>query len=73
MKVVDDFSSKVDLPRTYETVESVDADHRQMVRCTDKSDSRYHAIFGVLRKFSENLRSSELAPSVLSLPSQAGM
>ncbi|RYP65927.1 hypothetical protein DL771_008057 [Monosporascus sp. 5C6A] len=29
-KVVDDFSSKVDLPRTYETVESIDADHRQM-------------------------------------------
>lgn len=73
IQVVDDFSSKVDFPRTYETVESVDADHRRMVRCTDRSDCRYHAIFAVLRKFIEDLRASELAPSAPSLRSEAGM
>lgn len=50
-KVVDDFSSKLGLSRATETVESIDADHRQMARCKSRSDSQYRAIFGVLKKF----------------------
>lgn len=34
-----------------ETVESIDADHRQMARCKSRSDSPYRAIFGVLKMF----------------------
>ncbi|MCJ1307313.1 hypothetical protein MMC25_000959 [Agyrium rufum] len=50
-KVVDDFSSKLDLPRPLETVESIDANHMQMVRCIDRTDPRYRAISGVLKQF----------------------
>lgn len=50
-KVVDDFSSKLDLPRPLETVESIDANHIQMVRCSSKEDARYRAISGVLKQY----------------------
>ncbi|KAK4244388.1 putative kinesin light chain [Corynascus novoguineensis] len=50
-KVVDDFSSKLDLPRSIETVESIDANHMQMARCTDRADPQYRAIVGVLQQF----------------------
>ncbi|KAL2141563.1 hypothetical protein VTI28DRAFT_2213 [Corynascus sepedonium] len=50
-KVVDDFSSKLDLPRSLETVESIDANHMQMARCTDRADPQYRAIVGVLQRF----------------------
>jgi hypothetical protein len=48
---VDDFSSKLDLPSALETVESIDANHMQMARCSSKGDSCYRAISGVLRQF----------------------
>jgi len=48
---VDDFSSKLDLPRSLETVESIDANHMQMARCGDREDPRYRAIVGVLQQF----------------------
>ena len=51
VQVVDDFSSKLDLPRSLETVESIDANHRQMARCSDRSDPHYRAISGVLKQF----------------------
>lgn len=44
-------SSKADLPRSMETVESIDADHMQMVKCGSKSDTSYRAIRGVIKKF----------------------
>ncbi|KAL2018181.1 hypothetical protein VTK56DRAFT_1206 [Thermocarpiscus australiensis] len=50
-KVVDDFSSKLDLPQSLETVESIDANHMQMARCSDRADPRYRAIVGVLQQF----------------------
>ncbi|VBB84614.1 Putative Kinesin light chain [Podospora comata] len=50
-KVVDDFSSKLDLPRSLETVESIDANHIQMARCSDRADPQYRAIVGVLQQF----------------------
>ncbi|KAK6079549.1 hypothetical protein SCUP234_05718 [Seiridium cupressi] len=51
-KVVDGFSSKLGLPT--ETVETIDANHMQMARCTDRGDEQYRSIFGVLRQFVRN-------------------
>jgi hypothetical protein len=48
---VDNFSSKLDLPRSLETVESIDANHMQMAKCRDKADPQYRAIIGVLQQF----------------------
>ncbi|KAH6653249.1 hypothetical protein BKA67DRAFT_312556 [Truncatella angustata] len=50
-KVVDDYSSKLGLVGQFETVESIDANHMQMVRCSHKNDPQYRAILGVLRQF----------------------
>jgi hypothetical protein len=55
--VVDDFSSKLDLPRLLETVESIDANHMQMARCSDRADPQYRAILGVLK---QSMRSAAL-------------
>ncbi|RDW69812.1 hypothetical protein BP6252_08832 [Coleophoma cylindrospora] len=54
-KVVDDFSSKLGLPRSIETVESINANHMQMVKCSDKRDLQYRAIVGVLKHFIRNI------------------
>lgn len=48
--MVDEFSSKVDLP-SHETAESIDADHMQMARCSKKADQQYRVISQVLRQF----------------------
>ncbi|KAK6362595.1 hypothetical protein TWF730_000052 [Orbilia blumenaviensis] len=50
-KVVNDFSSKLDLSREQETVESIDANHMEMARCSSKDDERYRQIHGVLKRF----------------------
>ncbi|KAI1484295.1 TPR-like protein [Daldinia eschscholtzii] len=50
-KVVDDFSSKVGLPEVLEVVETIDADHRQMARCSSRTDQQYDSISGVVRLF----------------------
>lgn len=50
-QVVNDFSSKLDLPRSLETIESLDANHMEMARCKSKSDPQYRAISGVLKGF----------------------
>ncbi|KAH0565003.1 hypothetical protein GP486_001601 [Trichoglossum hirsutum] len=50
-KVVDDFSSKLGLPRELETVESIDANHMQMARYCSKDEHGYRAISGVLKSF----------------------
>ncbi|SPO02492.1 uncharacterized protein DNG_05165 [Cephalotrichum gorgonifer] len=47
-KIVSDFSSILGLPD--EAVETLNADHRQMVKCTGKTDDRYRAISGVLKQ-----------------------
>lgn len=51
IQVVDDFSSKLDLSRTQETVESIDANHMEMARCDSEDDARYRQISGVLKQF----------------------
>ncbi|KAJ3531234.1 hypothetical protein NM208_g8967 [Fusarium decemcellulare] len=48
-KVVDDFSSKLDLPPTIETVETIDANHSQMTKFADKNDAGYCDVSGVLK------------------------
>ncbi|KAL9616022.1 MAG: hypothetical protein Q9160_009060 [Pyrenula sp. 1 TL-2023] len=50
-KVVDDFSSKLDLPRELETVESINVNHMQMARYSSKEDEGYRAISGILKDF----------------------
>lgn len=50
-QVVDDFSSKLDLPISLETVESMDANHMQMARCSNRADQRYKDILSVLKQF----------------------
>jgi hypothetical protein len=50
-KVVDDFSSKLDLPKELETVESIDANHIQMARYCSKNKHGYRAISSVLKNF----------------------
>jgi hypothetical protein len=49
--VVDDYSSKLDLPKELETVESMDANHVQMTKYCNKDDAGYRAILGVLKSF----------------------
>lgn len=53
--IVNDFSSKLDLPQTLETVESIDANHMEMARCSNRAESQYRAILGVLRQVIHNL------------------
>ncbi|RDW59198.1 hypothetical protein BP5796_12122 [Coleophoma crateriformis] len=49
--VVDKFSSKLDLARDQETVETIDANHTDMARCSSRDDARYRQICGVLKQF----------------------
>ncbi|KAK2591961.1 hypothetical protein QQS21_010333 [Conoideocrella luteorostrata] len=63
--VVDSFSSKLDLTQDVETVESIDADHMQMVRCSDRKDPKYRAILGVLRHLIRSMTLSVATPTPL--------
>ncbi|KAJ4301286.1 hypothetical protein N0V90_003377 [Kalmusia sp. IMI 367209] len=61
-KVVDNFSSKLDLPRELETVESIDANHMQMARYSSKDDQGYLDISGVLKAFIRQELESQQIP-----------
>ncbi|KAL1637086.1 hypothetical protein SLS56_000742 [Neofusicoccum ribis] len=50
-KVVSDFSSRLDLPKELETVETIDADHIRMTKYETREDAGYYAVSGVIRKF----------------------
>ena len=67
---MDDFSSKLDLPRTIETVESIDANHMQMTKYGSKDDQGYRAIFGTFKSFMrQELESSKIpATNVAEVP-----
>jgi hypothetical protein len=71
--VVEDFSSKLDLPRALETVESIDANHMQMVRYNSKDDQGYRAILGILNGFiRQGLESQHILPAqVVNVPDVA--
>ncbi|TEY24921.1 hypothetical protein BOTCAL_1346g00010 [Botryotinia calthae] len=56
-KIVNDFSSKLDLPQTFETVESIDANHIEIAKCCDRTEPQYRAILGVLQQVTRNLNS----------------
>jgi hypothetical protein len=61
---VDDFSSKLDLPRTLEIVESIDANHMQMARYSSKDDEGYRAISSILKSFiRQELESIRIPPT----------
>ena len=60
--MVDDFSSKLDLPRALETVESIDANHMQMARFSSKDNQGYRAISGVLKAFVRQELESQQIP-----------
>ncbi|KAF4468122.1 kinesin light chain [Fusarium albosuccineum] len=49
-KVVDDESSKLDLPPDIETIESINADHSQMTKFANRNDEGYRAILNVLKR-----------------------
>ena len=59
---MDDFSSKLDLPRTLEAVESIDANHMQMARYSSRDDQGYRAILSVLKSFIRQERESKIIP-----------
>lgn len=48
---MDNFSSKLDLAREQETVETLHANHMEMARCSSRDDARYRQIYGVLKQF----------------------
>ena len=48
---MDNFSSKLDLASEQETVETIDANHMEMARCSSRDDARYRQICGVLAQF----------------------
>lgn len=71
IQVVDDYSSKLDLPKSQEVVDNLDANHMQMARCRDRSDPQYRFIFRVLERFMRSQardksgsRSREVLPAV---------
>ena len=51
VKIVDDFSPKVNLLSAQETVETIDANHMQMTKYGSKDDPGYRAVAGVLKAF----------------------
>lgn len=61
---MDDFSSKLDLPKTLETVESINANHKEMARYRSKEDEGYRAISGILKAFVRQELESQRLPAV---------
>ncbi|EGS19317.1 uncharacterized protein CTHT_0047730 [Thermochaetoides thermophila DSM 1495] len=47
-KIVDDFSSRLHLPSSLETVATIDANHQDIVRCSDRNDPQDRSIFGAI-------------------------
>lgn len=47
---MEDISSKVNSPK-HEKVESINANHVDMIKCRSKTDSNYQKIKGVLEEF----------------------
>ena len=62
---MNDFSSKLDLPLALETVESIDANHMQMTRCSSRDDQGYRAISGVLKAYVRQELDSQRTPSAV--------
>ncbi|KAI8966751.1 TPR-like protein [Daldinia sp. FL1419] len=50
-KVVPDFSSKVGISEAFEVVETLDADHMQMARCTRPTDQLYSSLLKIIKQF----------------------
>lgn len=68
--MVDDLSSKVDLPSAQETVETIDANHMQMTKYNSKDDPGYRDVSKVLGSFIERqLKVKQVASSEVLSPS----
>ncbi|KAK3938160.1 putative kinesin light chain [Diplogelasinospora grovesii] len=63
-KVVNDFSSKLNLPRSLKTVETLDANHMQIARYSDKANPWYRAIVDVLQQFIYSIEVSSIESRV---------
>lgn len=63
--MVDDFSSKLDLPQALETIESIDANHMQMARYSSRDDQGYRAISGVLKAYVRQLERQQILPTAI--------
>ncbi|KAI1416198.1 hypothetical protein F5Y13DRAFT_128814 [Hypoxylon sp. FL1857] len=69
-KVVSDYSSIVDLPDIFETVQSINANHSEMVKCKSRDDPQYRDISDVLRRIIRDIPlgtvelASEVAPPI---------
>ncbi|KAL8741826.1 MAG: hypothetical protein Q9190_005609 [Brigantiaea leucoxantha] len=61
VQVVSDPSSKLGLPR-FEKIESVDANHMQMVKCQDRSNESYRCVAGVLKQLLKGASSNTKLP-----------
>ena len=67
--MVDDFSSKVDLPSARETVETIDANHTQMTKYNSRDHPGYRAVSGVIRAYiGQLLKAQEIVLAEVSLP-----
>ena len=63
--MVDDFSSKLDLPQAIETVETIGANHMRMAKYSSKDDEGYRAIAGVLKAYvGKELKGQQPPPGV---------
>lgn len=56
-KVVEDYSSKME--SSYETVQTIDANHMEMARYGTRDDDGYNKVCGTLRIFLKNLETGE--------------
>ena len=62
--MVDDFSSKLDLPQAIETVETIDANHMGLASYSSREDQGYRAIAGILKAYVQKELESQQTPAV---------
>ncbi|CAI6336186.1 unnamed protein product [Periconia digitata] len=68
-KIVDDSSSVLDLGDRFETVETISANHREMIKYKTRNDEGYRAVHKVLKNFLRDLESGQLdASGIAELP-----
>jgi len=51
MQIVDDFLSKINLLSVLKTLESIDANYMQMIKCKNQANESYRIIANVLKQF----------------------
>lgn len=70
MKVVDDFLSKVDLASTQKTVETINANHIQMTKYSNRDNPGYQVVSDAFKVFiGRQLKAKKVEPTKISLSS----